>query len=162
MCAWCWSTKPDETKCKLTLKKKKSCASVGYTSEDDVSTFFFFAAAFACVSERRQSRQWGDGSERVREQCVPVCPLSWGSNFTPWNPLALTLHPYLTPPHPLPSGSQFPPGGAGAASRLAGRQEAQGPLHRQQVRSHDVDAAPAPTRGRLAVAVYTFWRWAGV
>lgn len=92
----------------LQKEKKKSCASVGYTSEDDVWTFFlsffFFCCCFVCVSERHQSRQWGDGSERVKErkQCVPICPLRWGSNFTPWNPPCPPLHPCLTPRPPPP------------------------------------------------------------
>lgn len=44
---------------------------------------------------------------------------------------------------PPPSGSQFSPGGSGAASSFSGRQEAQGPLHRQQVWSDHRQAPQA-------------------
>lgn len=69
----------------------------------------------------------------VRESSVShFCPLSCSSNFTPSTP------PHY--PHLTPSGSQFSPGGSGAASSLSGGQEAQGPLHRQQVGSDHKEA----------------------
>ena len=44
-------------------------------------------------------------------------------------------HQHLPAPRFPPAGSQLSPGGSGAASSLSGGQEAEGPLHRQQVRS---------------------------
>lgn len=51
--------------------------------------------------------------------------------------LALILPHQLPLPLPQlpPSGTQFSPGGSGAAPSLPGGQEAQRPLHRQQVGS---------------------------
>lgn len=103
-------------------KRTKSCRSVDNESEDDV---LIFAAALRVWATELK---WGGEEMGVRESSVShFCPLSCSSNFTPSTP--------PPPPHLTPSGSQFSPGGSGAASSLSGGQEAQGPLHRQQVRS---------------------------
>lgn len=105
-------------------KRTKSCRSVDNESEDDV---LIFAAALRVWATELK---WGGEEMGVRESSVShFCPLSCSSNFTPSTP------PPPPPPHLTPSGSQFSPGGSGAASSLSGGQEAQGPLHRQQVRS---------------------------